>query len=167
MNKGRQGRHPLLFCSFLIILVALVSLASAKLETKVNPVPSILAKCLAPLSSLSWMTERPKTLPFCSAEEFKSYPAEKLMKMDSKQISSLPASYFESLRIDQAAPLSPRFITQLHKEQAMAIPREIAQVLPQKSRKALKKIKNKPGPIARAVLMGLSGIAAFVIFKYS
>lgn len=89
------------------------------------------------------------------------------MKLDGKQISSLPASYFESLKLEQAAPLSPGFITQLQREQALAFPKEAADVLNSKSRKMLKKIKNKPGPVARAVIMLVSALTAFVIFKYS
>lgn len=131
----------------------------------INAASSIIAKCLAPLSSAVF--GKPELQPACSVEEFSSYSAEALMQLDEKQINSLPPSYFESLKIEQAIPLSPTFIKNLGKEQAMAVPKSVEDALSAKSRKILKKIKRQPGPIARAIIMTLSGFTAFVIFKYS
>lgn len=153
------------FSLFLLILAVTSSMVAGKLEI-INPAPgtpSLFAKCLAPLASYFWKPSE----PVCSINEFTNYSADDLMKLDGKQISSLPASYFESLKLEQAAPLSPGFITQLQREQALAFPKEAADVLNSKSRKMLKKIKNKPGPVARAVIMLVSALTAFVIFKYS
>ena len=160
----------------LLIIVALAStlilsvFASNKLQEVPLPVgingpSSIISKCLAPLSSIIF--GKPELQPVCSAEEFSGYSAEELMQLNGKEIKSLPPSYFESLKIDQAIPLSPTFINNLKKEQAMAFSKSAEKVLPEKSRKLLKKIKRKPGPIARAVIMILSALTAFLIFKYS
>lgn len=149
----------------LILLAFIASFVNGKLET-LNPAPStpsILSKCLAPFASYFWKPSE----PFCSVKEFSGYSAEQLMKLNGKQLASLPSNYFESLKIEQAAPLSPGFITQLQKDQAKAFPKEAADVLHPKSRKILNKIKRKPGPIARAIIMSLSAVTAFIIFKYS
>lgn len=156
------------FSSFGLALTVKTILFSLVLagEKRINQMPSGSSSILSlePFVSKLWKLDVP---PVCTAEEFSAYTAETLMKMNSKQINSLPASYFESLKIEQAAPLSPSFITQLHKDQAMAFSSEVASVLPKNSLKILNKIKKRPGPIARAVIMSLSAITAYVIFKYS
>lgn len=126
---------------------------------------SIISKCLAPLSKV--LFGETQTQPVCSVKEFTRYSAETLMQLNQKQINSLPPGYFKHLKIEQASLLSPSFIGNLKKEQAMSFPSEMEKVLPEKSRKLLGKIKNKPGPIARAVIMTLSAFTAFIVFKYS
>mgnify|MGYP001809725729 CR=1 FL=1 len=130
-----------------------------------NVASSIFSRCLAPLSSL--ILGKSEMQPICSANEFSGYSGEEMMKLDGKEIKSLPASYFASLKIAQAAPLSPTFIGHLNKDQAMAFPKTAEEALSDKSRKILQKIKRKPGPTARAAIMALSALTAFLVFKYS
>lgn len=164
-------------CAFFLLFVAALAntlilsvFAANKLEEVAPPVginvaSSIISKCLAPISSIIFsQSDLP---PICSANQFSGYSAEELMKLDGKQIKSLPASYFESLKIEQAIPLSPTFINNLKKDQAMAFSKNVEQALSDKSRKLLQKIKRKPGPIARTVIMTLSALTAFLVFKYS
>lgn len=162
--------------AYLLIIVALAStlilsvFASNKLQEVPLPIgingpASIISKCLAPFSLMIF--GKPELQPICSAEAFSDYSAEELMQLNGIQIKSLPPSYFESLKIEQAIPLSPTFINNLEKKQAMAFSKSAEKVLPHKSRKLLQKIKRKPGPVARAVIMTLSALTAFLIFKYS
>ena len=156
----------LFLCS--IALVAVVSGAGKSDGTKMAAFPDatmLFTKCLAPLKSVFSLTEFRESEPVCSAEEFSTFNGAELMNL--KDISSLPPSYFESLRSEQASQLTSSFINQLGKEQALAFPREAIVALPANSRKLLNKIKRKPGPVARAVIMGFSAVTAFIIFKYS
>jgi hypothetical protein len=154
------------FASSLILSV----FASKKLDDVTHPVgfntaSSIISKCLAPFSSV--LFGQSNIQPICSAKEFSGYSAEELMKFDVKQIKSLPPSYFKYLKIEQAIPLSPTFINNLEKDQAIAFAKNVEDALPDKSRKLLQKIKRRPGPIARAIIMTLSALIAYLVFKYS
>lgn len=159
----------LFFAVFGALSLALTAVsATAKLDHATFPEATmIFTKCLAPLSSVFGVDMFHTPEPACSAEEFSSFAGDDLMKMNGKQIGSLPPTYFESLKSEQAAHLKAPFINQLAKEQAMAFTKEAADALPKDSRKVLNKIKNKPGPVARGIILGLSAVTAFIIFKYS
>ena len=151
--------------SFLLSFALIAASTAEKSDGMAFPGATVLfTKCLAPFNSAKFNLPTP---PICSAEEFYSYDGNDLMRMDGKQIGSLPPSYFESLRIEQASRLEASFIRKLGKEQALAFTMEAESALPANSRKVLKKIKKKPGPVARAIIMGLSAATAFIIFKYS
>lgn len=154
-----------LFCSLVLSIFATNKVNDVSSPAGIDAASSIITKCLAPLSSMVF--SKPYEQPICSIQEFSSFSAEKLMKLDKTQIRSLPPSYFKSLKIEQAMPLSATFISTLNKEQAMAFPESIEEALPKTTRKLLNKIKRKPGPFARAVIMTLSALTAFIIFKYS
>lgn len=159
----------LFFALFGILSLALITVsATGKLENVAFPDATMFfTKCFAPLSSVFSVGMFHKPEPVCSAEEFSSYAGYDLMKLDGKQIGSLPPSYFESLKIGQATQLGAPFINRLGKEQAMAFTKEAEAALPRDSRKVLNKIKKKPGPVARGIILALSGVTAFIIFKYS
>ena len=154
-----------LVCSLILSVFAADKVKDISSPAGIDAASSIISKCLAPLSSIVF--SKPYEQPICSAEEFSSFNVEDLMKLGKKQIRSLPPNYFESLKIEQAAALSATFINNLNKEQAMAVPKSIEEALPSASRKLLNKIKKQPGPMARAVIMTLSALTAFIIFKYS
>ena len=147
-------------------VLSMVLATAEKSETVAFPSATMLfTKCLAPLKSLFSVSG--VIAPVCSAKEFSAYGGGELMAMDGKQIGSLLPSYFESLRSEQAAQLGASFINQLGKDQALAFSKTAEAALPANARKLLKKIKKRPGPVARVVIMSLSAITAFIIFKYS
>lgn len=157
---------------FILGALAILSVfAAGKLEDisspgSINVASTLISKCLAPFATV-FTQKAPKEQPVCSAEEFRSFSTEDLLKLGPKQICSLPPRYFESLRSDQAAQLPVQFIGNLGKEQVAAFSKEAVHALPIHSRKLLQKIKTRPGPIARAIIMTLSALTAFIIFKYS
>jgi hypothetical protein len=169
--KALARANAIMYVFILSALAMLSVFATGKLENisspgSANMASALLTKCLAPFATVFTNTAVEKQ-PFCNAEEFKGLNSEELLKLGPHQISALPSRYFESLRVDQLSELSVQFIGQLGKEQAMAFSKEAIDALPANSRKLLQKIKTRPGPMARAVIMLLSAFTAFIIFKYS
>lgn len=144
--------------------------AGNKFEEFTSPssASTLLNKCLAPLKTFFTVNDEEKMMqPRCSIEEFENFTLNDLLQLGPKQISSLPASYFKTLKSELATEIPVQFIGQLEKQQILAFSQETIEALPLNSRKLLQKIKSKPGPLARAIIMFLSAITAIVIFKFS
>lgn len=161
-------RPTSLLFGILLGISVLVS-GTEKSESFTFPEATLLFQtCLAPLKSvLNGAIFAKVDEPVCSAQEFSVFGGDELMKMDGSQINSIPPSYFESIKSNQVTRIETSFINQLGKEQAMAFSKDAVKALPVDSRKLLNKIKKRPGPVARGIILALSALTAFIIYKYS
>lgn len=160
----------------LLFFVAVLAVAGVAAVDSVNKYPQFntgldVIKCMVPLTS-SWlfskmMPENEKTQKVCTPAEFKGFSAQELMQMDTKQVKSLPPSHFESLRTEQAKSLTPAFLRRLNRHQLLAFSQKAEAAMSEDCRKILKQIKKAPGPMARGIILTLSGLTAYILFKYS
>lgn len=128
-----------------------------------------VSRCLAPITAKFpfSFSSNSAAQKMCTLEEFSGFAPDKLVKLDSAQVASLPPSYFESLHREQATFLTPEFIAKMNREQANAVSHEAEKAMSDKCRKMLKQIKSKPGPLARGIILSLSALLAYIIFRYS